>query len=154
MGKATMRKSSVLMALAVSTAILAGCTAQYRNHGYVPPEEDLQQIVPGVDTRATVEELIGVPTTSGVLSESAYYYVGSTVKHFGPKKPEIVDRTVLVISFDEADVVTNIEEFGLSDGMVVPISSRVTTSGSNIGLIRKLFGNIGQLSADTLLGGG
>lgn len=153
MGKATKRKSSVLIALAVTASMLTACTAQYRNHGYVPPEEDLQQIVPGVDTRGTVEELVGVPTTSGVLSDSAFYYVGSTVKHFGPRKPEVIDRQVLVISFDEAEVVKNIELFGLEDGMVVPITSRVTESGSNIGLIRKLFGNIGQFSAENLLGG-
>ncbi|MDP4990891.1 MAG: ERG4/ERG24 family protein, partial [Marivita lacus] len=35
---------------------LAGCTARYRTHGYVPSEDELQQIVPGVDTRATVED--------------------------------------------------------------------------------------------------
>ena len=35
---------------------LGACTPSYRNHGYMPPEDVLDQIVVGVDTRASVEE--------------------------------------------------------------------------------------------------
>ena len=40
----------------------AGCSAQYRNHGYVPSEEDLAEVVIGVDTRDSVAETLGAPT--------------------------------------------------------------------------------------------
>ena len=132
---------------------LAGCTAMERTHGYIPPEEELQQIVPGVDTRATVEDLIGVPTTSGVLNDSGFYYIESTVRRFAWQAPEVTDRTVLEISFDTAGVVENITEYGLQDGQVVPIARRITRSGeSNLSFIRQLFGNIGGINAGQLLG--
>jgi outer membrane protein assembly factor BamE (lipoprotein component of BamABCDE complex) len=132
---------------------LAACTADFRNHGYVPPEEDLQAIVPGIDTRATVEETVGVPTASGVLSDSAYYWVGSTMRHFAWQKPEVVEREVVAISFTQDGVVSNIERYGLEAGRVVPISRRVTdTAGGDIGFIRKLFGNIGSLNPAGLIG--
>lgn len=135
-------------------AVLAACSAQYRTHGYLPPEEDLQQIVPGVDTRATVEDLVGVPTTSGILNESGFYYVESEVRTFAWQRPAVVDRRVLAINFDDAGVVSNISEYGLEDGRVVPLTRRVTeTPDSDIGFIRRLFGNIGGLSLDGLVDG-
>lgn len=127
---------------------LAGCTARYRTHGYVPSEDELQQIVPGVDTRATVEDIVGVPSTSGTLNESGFYYIESDVRHFAWKQPEVVDREVLAITFDSTGVVENIERFGLEDGQVVPIARRITRSGDgDISFIRKLFGNIGGINA-------
>ena len=132
-------------------AALAGCTAQYRTHGYVPSEDELQQIVPGVDTRGTVEDLVGVPSTSGTLNESGFYYIESDVRHFAWRKPEVIDREVLAITFDQAGVVENIERYGLEDGEVVPLARRITRSGDgDIGFIRKLFGNIGGINAADL----
>lgn len=138
----------------VAFSSMAACSAQYRTHGYMPPEEDLQQIVPGVDTRASVEELIGVPTASGVLNDSGFYYIESNVKQFGWQRPSVVDRQILAITFDTAGVVENITTYGLEDGKVVPLSRRVTKSAdSNISFIRKLFGNIGGLNLGDALGG-
>ncbi len=141
--------------LMVTLGVLSACSAQYRSHGYVPLDEDLQQIVVGVDTRASVEDLVGVPTISGVASESGYYYIESNVRHFAYRAPEEISREVLAISFDQGGVVSNIERYGLEDGMVVPISRRVTDSGSgDIGFIRRLFGNIGGFTAQDLLSDG
>ena len=33
--------------LVIGLFALAGCAATYQNHGYMPPEEDLEQIVVG-----------------------------------------------------------------------------------------------------------
>ncbi|ETX30645.1 outer membrane protein assembly factor BamE [Roseivivax isoporae] len=138
----------------IAALALAACSAQYRNHGYVPRDEDLGQIVPGIDTRATVEEVVGVPTSSGVLNESGFYYISSEMRQFAWRAPEVIDREVVAISFDGAGVVTNIERYGLEDGNVVPLSRRVTQSGGgDISFIRKLFGNIGRIGTEGLLGG-
>ncbi|MEO0634469.1 MAG: outer membrane protein assembly factor BamE [Pseudomonadota bacterium] len=126
---------------------LAGCSATFRNHGYIPPEEDLQELVVGIDTRASVEDVVGPPTAGGVLEGGNYYYVRSTVKTLGPRRPEVVDRQVLAISFDGDGVLDNIESFGLEDGRVVALSRRVTDSDiTNVSFVRQLLGNIGQVS--------
>ena len=142
-------RSTVRIGLVTLLCIsLAGCAARYRTHGYVPSDDELQQIVPGVDTRTTVEDLIGVPSTSGTLNESGFYYIESDIRHFGWRSPEVVDREVLAITFDGDGVVENIERFGLEDGQVVPLTRRITRSGDgDIGFIRKLFGNIGGINA-------
>ena len=50
--------SAAGLALIVSIGI-AGCSPTFRNHGYVPPEEDLSELVVGIDTRSTVEDVVG-----------------------------------------------------------------------------------------------
>ncbi|WP_353472041.1 outer membrane protein assembly factor BamE [Salipiger sp. H15] len=113
----------------------------------MPREDELQQIVPGIDTRATVEDVIGVPSAAGVLDAGGYYYIESQVRSFAWREPEVVDRQVLAITFDGQGVVNNITRYGLEDGHVVPISRRITrTNDGEVGFIRKLFGNIGALS--------
>ena len=130
---------------------VAACTAQYRNHGYVPPAEDLQKLVVGVDTRATVDDVIGAPSASGLLSDGDYYYVRSRMREYGPRRPQVVDRKVVAISFNADDTIRNIETFGLQDGMVVPLTRRVTDSSVvGNGLLRQIFGNFGNIDPSTL----
>ena len=125
----------------------AGCTPTYRNHGYIPPEEELQKLAVGVDTRATVESSVGPPTAGGVLSGGDFYYVRSRTKTVGMRETREINRQVLAISFDSRGVVRNIERFGLKNGRVVPLTRRVTASGvSDTSLLRQLTGNIGRVS--------
>lgn len=132
---------------------MAACSPTYRNHGYIPPEEDLQELVVGIDTRASVEDVVGAPTAGGVLEGGNFFYVRSTVKTFGPRRPQVVDRQVLAVSFDSNGVLSNIESFGLQDGRVVTLSRRVTDSSvSNFSFLRQLLGNIGRIGPD--FGGG
>lgn len=150
-----MGRTARIKGLVVSLALVAmtACTPIYQNHGYVPSDEDLSQIAVGVDTRATVDEVVGVPTAGGVLKGNDYYYVRSRVKSVGPFEPKIVERQVLAISFDNNDVVQNIERFGLSDGRVVPLSRRVTSSSvENKGFLRQLLGNLGSFNPGQMLG--
>jgi outer membrane protein assembly factor BamE (lipoprotein component of BamABCDE complex) len=127
---------------------VVACSAQYRNHGYVPPSEDLANIVVGVDTRDSVAETIGTPTTGGVLEDHGYYYVRSRVRHYAYQSPSVIEREVLAITFDTRGVVRNIERFGLEDGNVVPLERRVTDSAvSNLSFLRQLLGSLGRFSA-------
>ena len=101
----------------------------------------------GVDTRASVEESIGAPVTSGVVNDGGYYYVRSRRRTLGAFAPQVIEREVVAISFDGAGVVTNVERFGLERGQVVPLSRRVTTSGvSNSNFLRRLLSSLGRFN--------
>lgn len=140
-------RAGILLAVALG---LSACVAQFRNHGYTPSDEDLAQIVVGIDTRDSVAETVGSPTSGGVQSDSGYYYVSKRVRNFAYQAPQIVDRQVVAISFDEAGVVSNIERFTLEDGQVVPLTRRVTDSNvRNTTFLRQLLGNIGRFDAGT-----
>ncbi|PWE33962.1 outer membrane protein assembly factor BamE [Maritimibacter sp. 55A14] len=140
---------------ALGLAGLAACATQYRDHGYTPPETELENVIVGVDTRGSVEETIGRPSSTGVLEDSAWYYVSSRMRHFGALKPKEVQREIVAISFDDADVVSNVERFGLEDGRVVALSRRVTeTSIRDMTLLEQLTRNFGRLGLADTIGGG
>ena len=131
---------------------MAACTAVYRNHGYVPADDELSALAVGVDTRETVAAAVGRPTSVGVLDGGGWYYVQSRFRTFAYRAPEEIERQVLAISFDEAGLVENIERFGLQDGRVVTLSRRVTDSNiKGVGFLRQLFGNFGNLDAGSFL---
>ena len=142
-----------LILVAALGAGLAACSPQFVNNGYIPPPEDLEKITVGVDTRSTVAEAIGVPSTAGVVNASGYYYVRSRRRTLGALAPKEIERRVLAVSFTEGGVVSNIEEFGLERGQVVPLTRRVTTSGvRDKSFLRQLLGNIGRFNPAGLAG--
>ncbi|MFD1341738.1 outer membrane protein assembly factor BamE [Litorisediminicola beolgyonensis] len=131
---------------------LGACAPRIHTYGYIPPAEEVSQIVPGIDTRATVEDVLGPPSATGVSGSGSYYYVGSTTSTLAFFAPRVIEREVIAVSFDGADVVQDITRYGLEDGRVVALSPRITeTSDGEISFIRKLFGNIGGLDAGGLL---
>jgi outer membrane protein assembly factor BamE (lipoprotein component of BamABCDE complex) len=141
-------KGRIGRALALCAALLvtSACTPLYDDYGYAPTDAELSEITVGVDTRETVAEAVGSPSSSGVLRDSGYYYVSQRTETFLYKEPQIIDREVVAVSFDGNGVVTNIERFGLRDGQVVALSRRVTNSNvQGLGFLRQLIGNVGAL---------
>jgi outer membrane protein assembly factor BamE (lipoprotein component of BamABCDE complex) len=144
------RRAAIWLALA---ALVASCTSIYRNHGYVPSDEDLAAVTVGKSTQDEVAAAIGHPSSSGVLTGSGWYYVGSKFLHYGGRAPKEVERQVVAVSFDDKGVVENVERFGLENGKAVVISRRVTDSNiKGIGFLRQLLGNLGNISAGQVLG--
>ena len=138
-------------AVALAIALLAACTALYQNHGYIPRDADLEQVVVGKSTREDVGKAVGRPSSTGLLTGGAWYYVGSRFRHYGPREPQEIDRQVVAISFDEGGTVENVERFGLEKGQVVVLSRRVTDSNiKGLGFLRQLLGNIGRVSASQI----
>lgn len=145
--------NSIYRALKVSTLVLglgalAACAATFRNHGYVPSEEELSEITVGVDTRDTVSEAIGSPSVAGMLSDGGYYYVRSRVRHYAYQAPQVIDRQVVAVNFTDAGVVSNVGRYTLEDGKVVPLSRRITrNTDGEISFIKRLLSNVGKFSA-------
>jgi len=141
-----------LGAIALLVAWLGACTALYQNHGYVPRDEELAKVVVGQSTREDVGKTVGRPSSTGLLTGGAWYYVGSRFRHYGPREPQEIDRQVVAISFDDRGTVENVERFGLEKGEVVVLSRRVTDSNiKGLSFLRQLLGNIGNISASQLL---
>ncbi|MDB2418945.1 outer membrane protein assembly factor BamE, partial [Amylibacter sp.] len=111
-----------------STFLLASCSTIYKDHGYLPLDTDLKSVVVGKDTRNSVTELLGSPLGSGVLEDGAIFYISTKIKNFLFYEPKVVSRDMIVVSFDEKNLVENIEKFTLEDGRVVVLSRRVTSA--------------------------
>lgn len=132
--------------------VIAGCATLYRNHGYVPDEQELETLVVGKDTRETIAAKVGRPSTSGLLNDTGWYYVQSRWESRGALPPKEIDRQVVALTFGENGVLENVERFGLERGQIVPLSRRVTESSvKGVGVLRQLFSNFGRFNAGSLL---
>ena len=131
------------------TSILLSCTANIKNHGYIPSKTDLETLVIGKDTKQSVAKKIGLPATAGL--EGAYYYVRSTFNAPGFKSAQLVDRTVVVLSFDQRSKLKNIETFNFDNGNFVRLDYRVTETGlDNKNILQQIIGSISGPSASSL----
>lgn len=127
---------------------LSACAPTYRNHGFIPAPEDLSQVVVGQTTLDELQGLIGRPSAQGLLTGSAWYYVGSRWRTFGALEPREVSRQVVAVSFAPNGTVSNVETFGLERGRVVTLSRRVTEgSVTEISLVGQLLSNLGNFQA-------
>lgn len=149
-----MRRSLALAAVITFAAALAGgCSPVVRNHGYAPQADELADLRVGLDTRASVQSKIGRPAGTGVFTDDGWYYVSSKVEHLTYHAPEVVDRRVVAVLFDENDVVAAVSEYGLEDGRIVDLESQTTpTHGRQLTILEQAFGNIGVITEDTLTG--
>ena len=86
-----------LRAVAVFAALitLSACAATYTNHGFVPTDEDVEELMVGLDTRETVAAIVGKPGAAGLLTEEEAAI--SDLKH-------IITRSVGFERHVEADV--------------------------------------------------
>lgn len=136
-----------LALMGLMMVVIVACSPVYRNHGYVPADDELSQIEVGKDTRETLAPLIGRPSAAALLNDAGWYYVQSRWKHSGARPPKEIDRQVVAITFDDKGVVENVERFGLEGGKVVALSRRVTTSNiKGVSFLRQLLGSLGNFS--------
>jgi outer membrane protein assembly factor BamE (lipoprotein component of BamABCDE complex) len=137
------------LVLVVGVGLIAACAPTVRVHGYVPSPTDIAQVTPGVDTFASVEETLGRPSSSGLLRDSSWYYVQTTIENLTYNPPRVIERTVLAVEFDNNGVVNDITRYGLEDGRIVALTPRTTeTGGRTMGILEQLFGNLLNVDAE------
>lgn len=136
--------SAVVLALAGAAACspvttYSGFSAESNNQSVVDPQV-------GVDTRATVQQRFGTPSTTAVFDQTAWYYVSAIQERVAFFHPRITERNVMVVRFD-GDTVSAVEKFGLDRGRVIAYDEHVTpTRGRELGLLEQLLGNVGRTS--------
>ena len=128
---------------------VVSCTTNIKNYGYIPSKSDLENLVIGSDNRQSVTKKIGLPATAGLAG--AYYYVKSTFNSPGFKAAKLVDRRVVVVSFDQRSKLKNIETFNVDNGSFVRLDYRVTETGlDNTNILQQIIGSISGPSASSL----
>lgn len=110
-----------------------------RNNQEIPDPEV------GVDTRETVMQRFGSPSTTAVFDQTAWYYVGSVQERMAFYTPHITERQVMVVRFN-GDTVTAVEKFGMERGRLVSYDDHETpTRGRELGVLEQLLGNVGAM---------
>ena len=131
------------------TCLFISCTTNIKNHGYIPSKSDLDTLVIGKDTKESVSKKIGLPATAGL--EGSFYYVRSKFNAPGFRSAQLIDRTVVLLSFDKRNLLRNIETFSVDKKTVVRLDYRVTETGlENKNILQQIIGSISGPSASSL----
>jgi outer membrane protein assembly factor BamE (lipoprotein component of BamABCDE complex) len=134
-----MRKTALILATAV---LVAGCTPVVNNRGYLPDPDAEKNITVGKDTKTTIQQALGFPSTQATFTQSgdAWYYISSVEKQIAFFRPSVQSRAILAIYFDKDGKVTDLKHYSLKDGHVVAFESRETpTNGREMTFLQQLF---------------
>ena len=137
-----------LSAAAMALGAAAACAPVQTYSGFLPERNDVQiaDPQPGVDTRSTVQQRFGTPSTTAVFDQTAWYYLSSVQEQVAFYSPETTERRVMVVRFN-GDTVSAVEKFGLERGRLVAYNDEVTpTRGRELGILEQLLGNVGNTS--------
>lgn len=128
------------------TATAAACSPVQTYNGFRPDRNDVALPDPqvGVDTRETVRQRFGSPSTTAVFDQTVWYYVSSVQERVAFYTPRITQRSVMVVRFN-GDTVAGVEKFGLERGRIVSYNDEETpTRGRELSVLEQLLGNVGQ----------
>ncbi len=139
--------------LALAAALGAtSCAPTQTTHGFTPQIEELEEIAAGADTRGSVLRKLGRPSTLAPFDEDVWIYVASRQERFAFYRPELVERRVVVVRFDENGLVGSVDRYGLEDGEVVNLATPTTpTYGRELTILQQVFGNLGNVDAEQVI---
>jgi len=151
--------SAKLICAALIGVSLTACNPILRTHGYVSEGENKPQTVnPETDTKTSVLARLGNPSIKSTFDEDTevdtWYYMNSVRERYAYLRPQIQERNITAITFNEDGQVSKVAEYGLEDGRYVNYSNRKTpTRGRELSALEQIFGTIGRIPVDRLAGG-
>ena len=142
MTSALIRSAALAVLLAASAT---ACSPIESTHGFIADTPAVLNVQVGVDTRATVLQRLGTPTTTAAFDQTSWYYISSTEHRTAFFRPRTAEREVLVVRFDANDLVTAADRYGVERGRIIAYNEDATpTRGRELGLLEQIFGNVGS----------
>jgi len=138
------RRRPVAAAYAVLLAlVLAGCTGETFQRGYVLPEGALEQIPLGA-SQEQVLLVLGTPSTVATVSGEAFYYISQKAdRPIAFMRTNVSDQRVIAVYFNQNRRVRRVAEYGLKDGRVFDFVSQTTpTAGNDISVVTTIINNL------------
>jgi outer membrane protein assembly factor BamE (lipoprotein component of BamABCDE complex) len=143
----TTAKLRTLLTIGATTAILGACSPTIDQRGNLPDTDNVLAIQPGQSTKDEVQQLLGTPSTIATFSESTWYYISKRTETVAFFTPDVVDQQVLVVKFDDSDVVQQVALLGMDDAVEIDMVDRETpTYGQRLTVLQQLLGNIGRFT--------
>jgi outer membrane protein assembly factor BamE (lipoprotein component of BamABCDE complex) len=136
--------------LALAFAIpLAACNttgmqiSKTSHHGYVVPENAVEQVPVG-SSKDQVLIALGSPSTTANYGGEVFYYISQTRKQSAAFMPEkVIEQRVLAIYFTKDETVERIADYGLKDGKVFDFITKTTpTRGRDESFLAQVLGGV------------
>lgn len=141
-----MRAAALAACLTTAACAVFEAPTQLRGNRIDP--EDMKSLVPGTSTRADVTALVGSPTARATFDDNTWLYISEKTYNRIGRTPGIEDQEVVILSFNDQGVLTDITRRSQEDSMPVQVVTRTTPSpGTEASFLQQLFGNIGRFNA-------
>lgn len=139
-----------LVPVLLASIALSACTAVVTQRGYVPDPQAIASITVGADTKPTVAQKLGNPSTTGTFSGETWYYISAKEEQQAFFPAQVTERQILAIEFNKEGQVANITRYGLQDGRVVNFVGRETpTRGKELTILQQLFNAVPGVAGAT-----
>lgn len=149
------RKVSLIAGICAAGFLVSACSNDVQVRGNLPDPEAIGEIETGVHSRRQVAERLGSPSAISTFEDRKWYYVGQKSTQFAFFEPEVLERNVLVVTFDGTGKVDETKTYTLADGQIIdPVSRTTPTEGRELTVLQQIFGNFGSSVPGTILGGG
>jgi outer membrane protein assembly factor BamE (lipoprotein component of BamABCDE complex) len=134
------RAARAVAAIALMCAVLAGCTGEQFQKGYILPPGALEQIPIGA-SQDQVLIVMGTPSTVATLNGEVFYYISQrSERPVAFMNQKVVDQRVIAFYFDKNRQVKRLANYGMQDGKIFDFISRTTpTSGQELSYLTPLF---------------
>ena len=123
-----MKSRLLVSATALVLAGVAACAPIRDVRGYVPDDEKVASVRVGADTRDTVQEKLGTPSSTATFGDPTWYYISTEQERYAFFKPEVTKRQILAVQFTEDGKVADLRTYGIEDGQVISLADRETPS--------------------------
>ena len=141
---APLRRAALAIGLTLAVAACGPVTA---TRGNLVDNDRLQQIQVGQTNANDVFALLGTPTSVSTFDSRVWYYIGERTEQLAFLEPDITERRVLMIRFDEAGMVSELAELDADDAIDVnPVGRETPTLGRQITILEQLLGNVGRFT--------
>jgi len=126
-----------LLALAV---LCASCTAVVNSRGYLADPATINSIAVGQDTKISVSQRLGNPSTQASFDNEVWYYISSREEQVAFFTPRVTERNVLAVEFNGEGKVEDVRRYELKDGRIVAFVTRETpTKGKELTILQQML---------------
>lgn len=142
-------RPTFLAAVLIGALALGACAPRVDTRGNQVHPEDIATIKPGETTRNELLDVLGSPSSQGNFGAETWYYISEITETTAFLAPEVVNRQVIGIEFDEAGVVAAVRTYDETNGEVVELSPGETpTAGNKLNFIQQMISNLGRFNKE------
>ncbi|OHC74510.1 MAG: hypothetical protein A3G18_11560 [Rhodospirillales bacterium RIFCSPLOWO2_12_FULL_58_28] len=147
------KHSSYLLRLLSAGAFILGlsaCGSRIDSRGNLLDPDLLTEIKVGQHTREQIAEMLGSPSSVATFDKETWYYISNRTETIAFFEPEVRERQVLVLRFDDKGVLHDVKTLGLGDSRIIqPVDRETPTAGNTMGLIDGVIANFSRTQKQT-----
>ena len=142
-----MNKQKIILFL-VLCFFLCACTGIKSNNGYMPVEDNVDQLKVNATTTSSAKNILGEPALILGNREPIFVYSAQITNRVLFFEPKVISREVLVLYFSKNKRLKKLDKFDQNDGKYIDLNKESTRlMEKDKSLLQAIFSNVGIAAA-------